>query len=817
MRAARKWVLLAIVGVCLATLGSYLFLRQSLPRISGEIQLAGLSGPVDILRDRSGIPHIFAGTIEDAYFALGFVHAQDRLWQMEMSRRTAAGRLSEVIGAAGLETDRFLRTLGVRRAAEENLRALDAHTTRVLDVYAAGVNAFIASRPVLPPEFWITGVSPEPWTPVDSVAWTKMMAWDLGGNWRNELLRMRLSKTLPLASIHEFLPPYPGDSPPEIPDLKALYGAMEQPSVRLAVPEGSEPQSIEGLGSNSWIVAGSRSATGKPLLANDPHLGLTAPPVWYFAHLSAPGLDAIGATLPGVPAIVIGRNDRIAWGFTNTGPDVQDLFIEKLDSAGNYLTPSGPQAFALFKETIRVKGAPDERLSVRVSRHGPVISDVARTVLEQVPRGHAMALAWTALAADDLSMQAALKFARATDWTGLLAAARDFHAPQQNVMYADVEGNIGFVAAGRVPLRKRENDLRGLAPAPGWDARYDWAGYVPFDELPRVLNPASGTIVTANQKIVPPGYRHQISLEWDVPYRAKRIEDLLAAEGQHSASSFARMQADVMSHAARDLLVHMLNAKPQSKEAGDVLRRLAAWDGTMSTDRAEPLILAAWWRELARAIYADELGDAFRGHWNLRPVFILNVLADRGGQSRWCDDVRTQRREACAEILSASLEKALADLRGRYGGDALQWTWGTAHSAHLQHRPFSRAGWLSGWFDIRVPTPGDAFTVNVGRTDLSDESAPFASRHAPSMRAIYDLADPQASLFIHAGGQSGNPLSPHYRSFTQAWARGEYVPMVTDRKRLEASGARKLTLEPLARRQARTLSGAARESPGPPR
>ncbi|MEO8144753.1 MAG: penicillin acylase family protein, partial [Betaproteobacteria bacterium] len=349
----------AILSVLLLA-GFYFFLRQSLPQTTGEIRLAGLGARAEILRDRYGIPHIFASSPEDASFAVGFVHAQDRLWQMEMSRRIAAGRLSEIVGPGGLEADRFLRTLGVRRSAEANLRTLDTETRKLLDAYAAGVNAFLATDPVLPVEFWLTGARPEPWQPADSVSWIKMMAWDLGGNWRNELLRMRLARTLPLARIHELLPPYPGDPVPVIADLKELYSSMERDAVRLAqfAPDN------EGLGSNNWVVSGERSESGKPLLANDPHLGLTAPPVWYFAHISAPGLNVIGSTLPGVPGVILGRNDRIAWGMTNTGPDVQDLFIEKLDAAGGYFAPDGPKAFQVVDEVIRVKGAEPEKLRV---------------------------------------------------------------------------------------------------------------------------------------------------------------------------------------------------------------------------------------------------------------------------------------------------------------------------------------------------------------------------------------------------------------------------------------------------------------------
>ena len=784
--------------------GFYVYLRQSLPQTQGEIRLAGLGTSAEVLRDRYGIPHIYAGSAADASFALGFVHAQDRLWQMEMSRRIAAGRLAEILGPAGLEPDRVLRTLGVRRAAEANLRTLDAETRTWLDAYAAGVNAFIASGPVLPPEFWITGVRPEPWSPADSLAWAKMMAWDLGGNWRNELLRMRLAKTLPLARIHEFLPPYPGEPAPLIADLKELYTSMERDAVRLAefAPSASEPYfnvsaDNEGLGSNGWVVSGAHSASGKPLLANDPHLGLTAPPVWYFAHLSAPGLNVIGATLPGVPGVVLGRNERIAWGFTNTGPDVQDLYIEKLDAAGGYFAPEGARAFQVVDETIRVKGAEAERLRVRVSRHGPVISDVMRTAQDLAPRGHVISFAWTALAEDDRSMQAALKFARARDWDGFHAAARDLHSPQQNIVYADVEGNIGFVAAGRVPHRRSGNDLKGMAPAPGWQAQYDWAEYLAFEELPRSFNPASGAIVTANHRITPPGYPHFISSDWQPPYRADRIQQLLDTTPKHTVHSFARIQADVVSLAMRELLPKLLATRPRSEAARKALALLAKWDGAMAPERSEPLIAWAWWRELTRAIYADELGDAFRQNWRARAVFLGNVLSGDAGQASWCDDVRTPARENCEELLALSLEAALADLARRYGIDQARWRWGEAHLARHEHRPFGRQALLAGIFDITVPSPGDAYTVNVGRNNLGDEARPFANRHAASLRAIYDLSDLENSLYIHSGGQSGNILSDHYEAFSAAWARNEYIPMRAERRTLDAEPHQLLRLRPL--------------------
>ncbi len=801
-RFLRIFALLAALAVLILTAG-YVVLRQSLPRTEGEIRLAGLSGPVEILRDRYGIPHIYAQNAADASFALGYVHAQDRLWQMEMSRRIAAGRLSEVVGAGGLDTDRFLRAIGVRRSAEASLQRLDDDTRRQLEAYAAGVNAFIASGPVLPPEFWLTGVKPEPWTPADSVAWTKMMAWDLGGNFRSELLRMHLAKTLPMARIQEILPPYPGEAPPALPDLKELYAPLEREAVRLAdarpAHAGLAPEilaSNDGLGSNNWVVSGARSASGKPLLANDPHLGLSAPPVWYFAHIDAPGMRVIGATLPGVPGVILGRNERIAWGFTNTGPDVQDLYLEKLDNSGGYVSPDGSRPFQVVDEVIRVKGAEAERLRVRISRHGPVISDVLRAALDETPRGYVMAFAWTGLAEDDRTVQAALKFARARDWDGFLAGARDINAPQQNVVYADVDGNIGFVAAGRVPRRKPANDLQGMAPAPGWLDKYDWDGYLPFEQLPRLFNPASGSVVTANHRITPPGYPYFISSEWQPPYRADRIQQLLDAAPKHTVESFARIQADVVSLAIRELLPNLLATRPRSERAKKALELLGKWDGAMKGDSKEALIANAWWRELTRALYADELGSVFAANWLHRPVFLARVLSGDPGAVRWCDDVRTPAQETCEEQLSQSLEAALADLEKRYGPDMAQWRWDTAHVARHEHRPFGRVPLLARFFDIRVPTPGDTFTVDVGRNNMFDDAEPFANRHAPSLRAIYDLSNLENSLYIHSGGQSGNLLSDHYRAFTEAWAKNEYIPMRMDRATLDKEAHRTLKLLP---------------------
>jgi penicillin amidase len=774
MKTALRALSALILLIVLAAAAGYVWLRQSLPQVDGTLDLAGLKAPVEIVRDRHGVPHIYAGSVADAYFALGFVHAQDRLWQMEMNRRIGSGRLSEALGAATLDADKFLRTLGVRRAAAATLKALNAQTRSQLQAYADGVNAYLAQRSgPLPPEFLLTGVEPEPWHSADSVAWIKMMAWDLGANWRSELLRLRLAKKLSAAQIGEFLPPYPGDAPLAVADYAALYRQLDAGKLAaLALPGLTE----DGA-SNNWVLAGGRTASGRPLLANDPHLGLAAPAVWYFAHLSAPGFEVMGATLPGVPAVVLGRNRHLAWGYTNTGPDVQDLYVERLDGDGRVLAPQGWQKLATRDEVIRVKGQADVALRVRASRHGPLISDVFKPAAGALPQNYALAFAWTALREDDLSMQAASGFATAADGDAFLAAARDFHSPQQSMVYADTAGNIGFIAPGRVPVRKPTNDLKGLAPAPGWDAKYDWDGFIAFADLPQSRNPAAGAIVTANHKIVPDDYPHYITSEWTLPYRAQRIHQLLDATPRHTRESIARIQADTVSLQVRQILPLLRRTGAANAAAQQVLQQLGRWDADMAVASAEPLIVSAWLRELGRLIYADELGDLFNGAWAHRADFMYHVLADSGGQGHWCDDVNTPAQEACAELLPKALDLALADLTRRYGDDRSKWHWGKAHFALSEHRPFGRQPQLAKLFDISVPSPGDTYTVDVGRNTLSNESAPYASRHAASLRAIYDLADPDRSMYIHSTGQSGNLLSPLYRNFAERWSRAEYIPM----------------------------------------
>jgi penicillin amidase len=809
MKRAFKFSGLLLLILLLAALASLAWYRSaSQPKIEGQLAMPGLEAPVDVVRDAEGIPHIYARSTHDAWFALGVLHAQDRLWQMEMNRRIAAGRMSEVLGPDALGTDRFLRTLGVRRNAQAIERNLSPEAHAVLDAYAAGINSWREHRNgPLPPEFLLTRApEPEPWQPADSLAWQTMMAWDLGGNWTQELLRMRLSQRFSLSQINELMPPYPGDPVLRTQDYTGLYRDLAGTTRQLTrVSAIAPPSPVEGMGSNNWVVSGARSTSGKPLLANDPHLSLSAPALWYFAHLSAPGLDVIGATLPGIPGVVLGHNKRIAWGFTNTAPDVQDLYIERINPAepNQYQTPDGWAAFASRSETIKVKGKPDVTMTVRETRHGPVITG-ALPLVDRAPldaRGNVISMAWTALRPDDMTFQAGLRINQAQDWNGFLAAVRDFHSPQQNMVYADVDGNIGFVAPGRVPVRAPENDLKGLAPAPGWDRRYDWNGFIPFDELPRQFNPPLQRVVTANQKIVAPDYPHFLTSEWSLPYRADRIVNLLDATPKHDLQSFAAIQRDVVSLAAQELLPVVRGTEPRSSQARLALAALASWNGTMDMDRMEPLVFNAWMREVSRELFQEKLGEPLmKDFWDQRNVHqpMVNILKNEGGQGHWCRGTEGNGTpRTCAELLSGALEAALGKLSRSYGTDMARWRWGDAHVARSAHRPFSNVAALAPLFDIRVPVPGDTYTVNVGRYSLRDEAEPFSSRHGPSLRALYDLSNLENSVFIHSTGESGNVFSPWYRNYAQRWAEGKYLPMKTVRADvMKTTGARVLQLTP---------------------
>jgi len=786
-----KWLRRIVIALLLTLLAVgaalWFYTRQVLPQADGSMRVAGPRAEIRIERDRDGIPTIKAGSIDDAIFGLGFVHAQDRLWQLETHRRIGSGRLAEAFGEGALDNDRFLRALGVKRAAAAQWANAGPDAKAAVLAYTAGINAYLQSGlKARPPEFVVLGLQPEPWTPEDSMAWAIMMAWDLGSNWTTELLRMRLALKLPVSRIDELVPPYPGDKPLIAADYAALFrelrvdGKLGQQALRYAPESG-----VEGVGSNNWVVHGSRTASGKPLLANDPHLKLSAPALWYFARLEAPGFKVAGATMPALPGVVLGQNEHVAWGFTNTGPDVQDLYIERVkpDDPTQYQTPDGWAKFDTVAEVIKVKGGPDVTMTARATRHGPVISD-AGTVAEGLtgPAArptYALAMRWTALDRDPGTLDAAIGFNKARSVAEFIAASAGYTVPMQNMVVADRDGHIGVVSAGRVPLRKPENDLKGQVPSPGWDARYDWAGHLDAALTPRETDPPRGWLATANQRIHLPDFAHYLTNEWALPYRQQRIEQMLEARPQHSLDSFREMQADELSLATKRLLPILQKAKSGHPLATAAQQHLAGFDGTMAADKVAPLIFWSWARHMAQGLFADEMGEPIweRSNRAFRDA-VEGVLERNDGW--WCDDKRTDQPETCEHQVDTAFTKALDELQAMQGTDVNAWQWGPAHVARAEHRPFSRVKPLAGWFELRSPVGGDTYTLNVSRVGLKPDATTgelYLDEHGPSLRALYDLADPSQSRMMHSSGQSGIVLSPLYASFVERWAKVEYVPL----------------------------------------
>lgn len=726
----------------------FVWMMSSLPRIEGRFPIKGLELPVQVARDQAGVPHITARSLRDAYFAIGWIHAQDRLWQMELQRRVGSGRLAEVVGEEGLGNDRFMRTLGLRQVAEAQFDKQDKPTREALQAYADGINAWLRDHGHrLPPEFIALHFRPEPWSPADSLVIGRLLALQLTNNWEDKIFKAKLANRMDARRLGELWPGLPADAPTSL-------SAATADSMLAALPDTARPH----LASNIWVVSGERSATGKPLLANDPHLGFQAPIQWYLMSVEAPGLALTGGTLPGIPFHLVGHNGRIAWGTTTTHADTVDLFVEKLVGEDSYQTPQGAERFATREETIKVKGSTDVKLVVRTTRHGPVISDMIAKSLAQPSQ--VVALRTTVLEADDLTAQALLRLNRAIDWRGFAAALKDFHAPVQNFAYADTGGTIAFATAGRVPLRKGGS---GFAPARGWSGDGDWTGWIPADKMPQQVNPKSGRIVNANNKVTPERYPYSIASEWPEAYRAQRITEMLDAKPKATLDDMAAMQLDAVSLAAlelKDLLDASATTDPRAQEAA---RMIAAWDGKASRERPEPLIFAAWLDQVWHDILADELGNDFPTFRSPRPYVLAGILTSH---RHWCDDIATPEPESCDQIAAHALEKAVADLTARHGANMTQWKWGDDHQATFEHLVLRHVPVLGSLTRISIPSDGDSFTVNRG-TYRHDGS--FQHIHGAGLRVVYDLSDLSKSRFIIATGQSGNPLSRHYDDLVTAW------------------------------------------------
>jgi penicillin G amidase len=784
--------LLALLALLACGLGFYVW--RSFPTFSGEQKLPGLQGSVRITRDAADVTHIFAKSQEDAAFALGYTHAQERSWQLEFNRRVMHGELSELLGPATLETDKLMRTLGVVRAAQKQFDALPAENKKVLEAYALGINNFHAhSSQALPPEFHILRTKLGLWTPADSMGWGIMMALDLGGNWGLEFARLSAAQKLPTHRLWELFTPYPGEAPASKVDFSKLYADLgiystmpTSTTKTVAAPGiehwaadvlGGEVGNIEGKGSNNWVVAGSHTTSGKPLLANDPHLGLSSPAIWYFARLhiagtatqsasgtAAPEVDVIGATLPGLPSVVLGRTAQVAWGFTNTGPDVQDLYLEQINPANpaQYKTPTGWAEFEQRTDAIKVKGQSDLQYTYRATRHGPVLSDAQAVHAEVLDlKKYVLALRWSALDADNRTILAGMNGQKAKSVGDLLAAYADYHSPMQNVVAADVSGKIAYKAIGKVPLRSADNDIQGIAPAPGWEAKYDWAGWLPYAQTPQD-DGKKGWVATANQRIHAADYPHFMGQDWNSPQRYNRIEQLLGAQPKHDMASMQRIQADTTSIATQNLLPVLRATVSGHALASAAQALLKDFDSNMREGSAAPLIFAAWADELARGLITPKLGEAkFR-------ATVEMAMATNDGY--WCGP------KTCSEQSADALSRALDRLSAQYGSDPAQWRWGSAHIARSIHKPLGNVPALAKVFDVTVPTGGDPWTVNVGQYWLN-EAQPFHNRHAASMRTVFDLANLENSHFIYQTGQSGLVFSSRYRDMRAQWNAVAYRPL----------------------------------------
>lgn len=823
---------------------------KSFPQVDGEIQLEGLDGTVDVYRDLMGIPHIYATTSHDLFFAQGYVHAQDRFWQMDFYRHVGEGRVAELFGASQVESDIFLATLGWRKTSLEEYDALSPESKAILAAYTEGVNAYIKGKsseelsleyavlglPILNPDYVI-----EPWEPVNTLAWARALAWDLRNNIKEEIERAILMKTLTPEQMNELFPPYPEDHPLIVNKIgegsatgaSSLTAYADIPlelfaAVRhnASLLDGTLGPTDRGKGSNSWVVSGELTTTGKPLFANDPHLGIVMPSIWYQVGMHcAPKTDACpydlaGFSLPGAPGIVLGHNDRIAWGFTFSYEDVMDLFIERVnpENPNQYEVNGEWVEFETRTETIKVAGGDPVEITVRATRHGPVISDVYGPLKDEgdpedkefvpfkeragleLPQPYVITLSWTALSTGNTfkrgnPLEAVWGFNKAQNWEEFREAARHLNAPGQNLAYADVDGNIGYQASGTVPIRKNGD---GLAPVPGWTGEYDWISAIPFEDMPWTLNPAEGYLAPANNKIAGDDYPYFIARDYDYGFRARRIVDLIeSAPGKIDIAYFQKMQADAHDASAETfvpllLTVDEMFVKPNEAIAFDSLRE---WDYQAKADSQAAAVYAAFWRHLLHNTFNDELPEEYWADGGDRWFEVTRSLSE---DSAWWDDVSTPDVvESRDDILEKSFSDGVAELGELLGSDPAQWTWGGIHVSNFRNG--SLGGSSSPEF-IRDLFNRGPFPTNGGKSIVNATSWNAAKGYEvtnlPSYRAIYDLSDFSNSLAIHTTGQSGHAYHPHYIDMAEMWANVEYLPMLWTRDAIEADAEGHLVLKP---------------------
>ena len=841
-----------VLLLLLLTAVAWFLVRRPFPQVSGEITLPGLSAPVEVLRDDFGIPQIYADTTADLMRAEGYVHAQDRFWEMDVRRHITAGRLSELFGEDGLETDKYIRTMGWRRVAEAELPLLRPETRSALEWYADGVNAYLDTHS--PSQISVaytllraTGLdyTPEPWTAVDSLAWLKAMAWDLRGNMDDEIQRVLVQVNHDPAETAELWPAYPyADHAPIVGhgavvdgvfeprategetrnpkrppwgldrlDRREALGALASLGQSLSRGLGRLPELLghgDGLGSNSWVVDGAHSTTGMPLLANDPHLGVSQPGIWFQVGLhcrtvsEACPYDVSGFSFSGVPGVVIGHNQRVAWGFTNLGPDVTDLFLEKVQGT-KWLYAGKYRPLAIRHETINVRGEEPFDLVVRETAHGPLLSDVSRELssvganakVEDGPdpgNGYAVALQWTALQPQPTA-DAILALDTSSDWTSFRAAAREFAVPAQNMVYADVDGNIGYQAPGRIPIRKSGND--GLEPSPGWLPADDWSGkYVPFDALPNELNPDEGFIATANQAVIGPDYPYDLTQDWDYGYRSQRIRDVLASKPQLSVDDLSQLQLDTFNGLAPTLVPYLLDIPLPDGYSSDGQRLLANWDFQARADSPAAAYFNVVWSNLLKLTFQDELRKSLwpdgGGRWWEAVSGLLKKPDDAWWDDRRTDDVVETRDD----ILREAMLDARDELTKREALDPAEWSWGRLHRMNLHEQTLGESG--IGLVERLFNRNGYRMSGGGAVVDATawDAGVGYAVTAAPSMRMVVSLGALDSSRWINLTGVSGHPASSHYSDQTDLYVDGRTLPWAFSRSAVDAATEDTLTLVP---------------------
>ncbi len=772
----------------------YYLATQSLPDYDGNYAVRGIDGPVEIVRDTNAVPHIFAESDADVMFGLGFAHAQDRLWQMTLMRRTAQGRLSELFGAETLPIDEFMRALDIYTISQRAVSHQTAETIVMLEAYSAGVNAWIevVGSEALgrgAPEFFLSSKKIAPWLPADSIVLIKLMALQLSDHASREVLRARLSLILPADRLKDLF--QQGDPEMAVPDFASLFPDMPT-EFASSVPHPLDPIRAVGMAgaSNAWAALKDRAASGGTLLATDPHLPLIAPGYWMLARLEFSDGGAIGGTIPGIPGILIGRNADLGWGLTSSYLDDQDIVVEQLNPQNplEYKTENGFAAFETRDVLIEIKDEIAVSRQLRWSRHGPVIPSHRYNLAAITPPGHVATLSWTALEEDDRSIDATINLMRAHSIDQALTTIGNFVAPSNNFTLADRE-NVALVAGGRMPARNINHPTRGMMPSPGWVGDSQWEGFYSYDFNPLEVNPTSGIVVNTNNRLVDQDFPLHFSYDWGDTQRILRATNLLNARQFHTLTSFIEIQTDTISITARRLLPLIARdiwwtgeaaaSNTRERRKQEVLELLANWNGEMGEHDPEPLIYAAWVQALQRRIIVDELGNLSNELSVLNPDFLERAFRNTEGAAAWCDIQQTSATETCLEMSQLALDEALLMLEEKYGENPARWRWGSAHQAFHAANLLGRIPVVKWFANIRQETPGGDNTLLRGQTRGTGD-APFTNVHGSGFRAVYDFADLDSSVMIISTGQSGHFLSRHYDDLSVLWRRGEYIPMSLD-------------------------------------